>query len=714
MEKIVTKHSLETTVEKIKKYIDSKSGGVATQEWTSESNANDYTTSGIYQFAGWRKSQSDNLPITNYDEDDIDRNNIAFTLVVNTKDGYLLRNNEGNVTRNIPTMIAQTLMLGNRRGSDTKLYTRHGQVDLSTNTTTWGEWKEVMTSTYLGVVDSYNGDVLNGATEIGLYTGAMVDLASNVADVFKLEVINNYAVTTQVSATTGTSVPNSVLQTITILNLDGSNFTKKRIGTYNGSGYTWGDWAGNSVSTPDWNQSDETAPDFIKNRTHYEYIGKYVGLNDNEYEAKLKEGKHFSPVKMHSITIENNECTILNNSVQVGNIEEFNSLMDGIYWGLNNASVINETNSTLISPMIKINGKEVLLNWDIRYGQYNYSEVTSFDGLDVVLYGLGKVPGPSGIYIYAKGFVFKNYSYTTKVNGETMPSVNYGTSSYKTFLIDKTVYGEAPYTIDFYFECEQIIKKIDEKFLPDSVFAKKPKFKTGDVVYRTSSPTLHFGVISWEDYVKNPTNDMSTKVPIGLVVDPIKRTFLFCELFNKYFCNSENIETYFGGYTSFEDGSETFERILRLRGTSKAADIPAFYGLRNQGNMEGTIFYEKNDVSYIPSIKEWKIAKEKLCTAFYTNENDVSSPYAGFMDRLIALKTGVTPSNTLFIGRHPSGLNKLFYSQLSTVGKTFFNNGTLGNSVFNMNGDVTVWENGQNDYACCPVFGIYTEEEENA
>lgn len=223
----------------VKNYVDEQH---SEKEWDINSNANDYTTSGIYKFAGWRKSPSDNLPITNYDEDDIDRNNIAFTLVVNTKDGYLVHNDEGNVTRNIPTMVAQTLMLGNRRGSDTKIYTRHGQIDLNTNITTWGEWKEVVTSTYLGVVDSYTGDVLNGTTEIGLYTGAMVNLASNIADVFKLEVINNYVVTTQVSATTGTSVPNSVLQTITILNLDGSNNTKKRIGTYNGSGYTWGEW----------------------------------------------------------------------------------------------------------------------------------------------------------------------------------------------------------------------------------------------------------------------------------------------------------------------------------------------------------------------------------------------------------------------------------------------------------------------------------------
>ena len=164
----------------------------APQEWTSESNLNDYTETGVYQFAGWRKTPADNLPITNYDEDKVERNNVAFTLVVNVQEGYF----DASVPRNIPTVIAQTLMLGNRRGSDTKIYTRHGQTDLATGATTWEAWREVMTSVFLGITDSYTGDVLNGATEIGLYTGAMVDMAKVVADVFKLEVINNYSVTT--------------------------------------------------------------------------------------------------------------------------------------------------------------------------------------------------------------------------------------------------------------------------------------------------------------------------------------------------------------------------------------------------------------------------------------------------------------------------------------------------------------------------------------
>ena len=224
------------------------------RKWTTGSNANDYTETGVYQFAGWRKNPADNLPITNYDEDKVERNNVAFTLVVNVQEGYF----DASVPRNIPTVIAQTLMLGNRRGSDTKIYTRHGQTDLATGATTWEAWREVMTSTYLGIVDSYTGEVLNNATEIGLYTGAVLDMANMVADVFKLEVINNYSVTTQVSGAMGVSVPNSVIQTLTVLTLSGGDAVRRRTGVWNGNGYVWSEWEATENNTAETAGQDKT------------------------------------------------------------------------------------------------------------------------------------------------------------------------------------------------------------------------------------------------------------------------------------------------------------------------------------------------------------------------------------------------------------------------------------------------------------------------
>lgn len=210
----------------------------APQEWTSESNLNDYTDTGVYHFSGYRLSAVDNLPIESIGE----TVNIAFTLIVDKQEGSI------SETTHVPCIVSQTLFLGNRQGSETKAYVRNCTIFFDGQSDKWESWRELMQTTYLGVLNSY--DDLNTATEIGLYTGAMITLASNVADVFKLEVINNYAVTTKVSAATGSSVPNSVLQTITILNLDGNNATKKRIGTYNGSGYTWTKWESQSLEVP--------------------------------------------------------------------------------------------------------------------------------------------------------------------------------------------------------------------------------------------------------------------------------------------------------------------------------------------------------------------------------------------------------------------------------------------------------------------------------
>ena len=668
----------------VKNYVDDT---ISEKVWDINSNANDYTTSGIYKFAGWRKSQSDNLPITNYDEDNIDRNNIAFTLVVNTKDGYLLRNNEGNVTRNIPTMIAQTLMLVNRRGSDTKIYTRHGQIDLNTNTTTWGEWKEVMTSTYLGVVDSYAGDVLNSTTEIGLYTGAMVNMASNTADVFKLEVINNYAVTTQVSAATGTSVPNSVLQTITILNLDGSNTTKKRIGTYNGSGYTWSEWKENTSATPDWNQNDENAADYIKNRTHYEYISEHKELTDEEYHTEIVNGKTFTPIKLNSINIDTNEFLKIDSNIQVGVEDNYNKLFEGIYLG---NPFKGRINSTGISPMIAINGKTVKLNWFINVPSgASYTPVETPDGLDSVFYGINKVSsGPGGIYIYADGFILKDYGYAEKFNGVNMTGYQ-NKSSVKTFLIDKSVYGEAPYTIDFYFEHEQTIKKIDEKFLPD--YVKAPKYKRGDVVYYSNyNRKPHFGVMPFEDYKNNPTNSSDTRSPIGLVVDPVKRTFIFTDLINYDFTQNPNyVSTYLDSYTSHSNGAETAKRLSTLSDSVLSPYFPAFYDLAYMPKSSGC-FYMKQKNSYIPSLQEWEDAYS-LCCLLYD-----PSP----MDTLIALRDGLTEQRALYV----SDLRQ-FYAQVSSVASGY------NPSPFNIAGEVT--QNFDSTLKGCPVFGIYTEDEEN-
>ena len=644
------------------------------EPWGADSNANDYNTSGVYQFAGWRKNLNDNLPIANYDEDGVDRNNIAFTLVVNAKEGYLVRNDEGNVTRNIPTMIAQTLMIGNRRGSDTKIYTRHGQKDLNTNTTTWEAWREVMTSTYLDIVDSYTGDVLNGATEIGLYTGAMVDLVSNTADVFKLEVINNYAVTTQVSAAMSTSIPNSVLQTITILNLDGNNATKKRTGTYNGSGYDWSEWKENTSATPNWNQNDENAADYIKNRTHYEIIKDFAVLTDSSYNEKEKSGSVFVANKViGSVTLtspeviqndySDTECYKLVSGVQNRNYSE------GSYF----------SNPTSTCRTLRINGIIVQLEWLSYIDGTNIKIHYSPEG-ERVFYGFGEgTTAMSNKYIVGNGIVIKDYAYWYNSNGQLKP--------YLSYLIDTSIYGNGPYTIEFLFESEQTIKKLDEKFIPDSI-KRTTIHKRGDVVIlqqkKTSTDYLTIGtkVISWEEFKETYQNyhcsgdiHAEEEFPIGLVADPDKRTFLYLkELDGVYESIKNNIESL--GNTFYSNGIEN-THLIKLLGISITDHSGIFYnGSNSQLNQ------------FIPSVEESVMGKA-------IDSNDA------FYFRLVELNKLMNDSIHYPIPYGPYGhASDVFYCLNSTFIKS-------GNSFYAFNGygdsySITYLGQGYMEF-----FGIY-------
>lgn len=229
MEKLITLNGVNNIVNKLVSYIKriEAKAILEPRDWGCE-DANNYTTTGIYHFKGYRYTNEDNLPITNYNPDR-DTENIAFTLIVDAVEGYVTD------TSHIPGHISQVLMLGNRKGSETKIYTRNCTKFYDGQDDEWEPWSEVVTSRLLENVD-INTD-LNNTTEIGLYTGYTV-----TGEVFKLEVINNYAAAEEASKQIGTIIPNHVLQTIIILSLDGSENTLKRTGIYNGNGYTWNDW----------------------------------------------------------------------------------------------------------------------------------------------------------------------------------------------------------------------------------------------------------------------------------------------------------------------------------------------------------------------------------------------------------------------------------------------------------------------------------------
>jgi|GEM_PF-7030106 len=194
--------------------------------WNANSNANDYTTTGVYHFAGYRLNNNDNLPIDNYG----DKTNIAFTLIVDKVDGFI------SSDTHVPAHVSQTLILGNRQGSETKIYIRNATMFYDGQPDNWEPWKELVSSTYLGIADSMESEVLMSATEIGLYTGAIVNAQTSTFDVFKLEVINNHAL----SAMLG--MFNSILQTITILKIDTTNLSLQRFGVYDGSKFVFSKW----------------------------------------------------------------------------------------------------------------------------------------------------------------------------------------------------------------------------------------------------------------------------------------------------------------------------------------------------------------------------------------------------------------------------------------------------------------------------------------
>lgn len=245
--------------------VDIKGGGgggsSAVILWDENSDINNYTETGIYHFAGYRMTTNDHLPIDNAGE----KNNISFTLIVDKSEGKFFESEQYH----LKSGVSQTIIIDNNAGGDTKIYTRHGNITVAgaspedIGVVTWdAHWQELVGGTYLGVIehpggyglDGYNAnEVLRGCTENGLYTGAFM-APPQIFDIFKLEVMNNYAMA-QVYGT-----GNTVLQTLTILSTqgndaiptegNGAHATLQRKGTWNGSAYKWTDWENQSPEVP--------------------------------------------------------------------------------------------------------------------------------------------------------------------------------------------------------------------------------------------------------------------------------------------------------------------------------------------------------------------------------------------------------------------------------------------------------------------------------
>lgn len=367
----------------------------APQEWTSESNLNNYTETGIYHFAGYRLNNNDNLPIDNVDA----KANIAFTLIVDKSEGYL----EG--TTHVPTIVSQTLFLGNRQGSETKAYVRNCTMFFDGQSDKWESWRELMQTTYLGVLkETHEGETLKSVTENGLYTGALFAPASTF-DIFKLEVMNNYAMA-QVYGT-----GNTVLQKITLLKYNGDDRELTRKGKWNGNGYDWNDWAGEKTTETAGNPVEKAR----QNSLGVVMGGKNVSIDTdgsvNVEALFLKRNDtdtgdgvlNDSKLRIdNSITVDTAMHTYQNKQASELSVVEEECLWDcPITTGNGNSDFETVTALTTISP----NSTVVLVKdiWQRAYNRFlylcqnNYSDYTASKTL---MRGILKYPYYQGWYIF--------------------------------------------------------------------------------------------------------------------------------------------------------------------------------------------------------------------------------------------------------------------------------------------------------------------------
>lgn len=167
--------------------------------WGVDSSIDDYCTAGNYGIVGYRVSPDDGLPIDNYG----DFQGVAARLIV-TDSGIADTLQQNRI-------VGQTLILSNRLGGETKIYTRSR--NYSSGLSEWTSWRVMQGVCEVGAVTPETVDTF---IDNGIYTGAV--LSSGVhplvsGSVFLLVTVNNSSV---VSAL-GNILPVSCAQMLFIL-----------------------------------------------------------------------------------------------------------------------------------------------------------------------------------------------------------------------------------------------------------------------------------------------------------------------------------------------------------------------------------------------------------------------------------------------------------------------------------------------------------------
>lgn len=482
--------------------------------WDAESNLNNYTETGILHFKGYRENPNDNLPIDSYG----DKVNIAFTLIVDTQEGKM----EGST--HIPRTVSQTLFLGNRQGSETKVYVRNATFFYDGQPDKWESWRELMQTTYLGVLpETHEGETLKSVTENGLYTGAFLSPASTF-DIFKLEVMNNYAMANKY----GTA--NTVFQKITILDIQGADKELTRRGKWNGiDAYNWTKWEEKTIEIPEVNVATQTTLGIVKGSSTVEVQEDgSLHVNSDRLESAIadklgviKQGRNTHITADGAINVDG-----------ISNVVTDNDFNDG---AINDIRVQFEPTKTL--EELRYERQDVIeegysgfetktINFPPLYpSQYDPSIVgyIDFDDKRTGNFDVSSFTEPNGSYFEEiKGSSYSSWeikwdSYKN-IWGETMGDVRteltalkaqgYGDEEYGAALHLRTGFGHQPYMNGRYvFYLKQNFKRLC--FATHYLYNAKDEClgefegvnNTSDRILRIASPRLDGGFVELEDYL---------------------------------------------------------------------------------------------------------------------------------------------------------------------------------------------------------------------
>ena len=155
---------------------------------------------------------------------------------------------------------------------------------------------------------------------------------------------------------------------------------------------------GGDVTTPDWNQNDSTAPDYVKNRTHYEesaYVDYVLNMHDTVIVGfSMPEVGETITVKINGVesveTVKEAESSLMGgiSYKYIGNIDADSLLTGGTVWCVAEIQgeafgIANPDTTIAIESLVvhKINDKFINFGGFVRTFDYYFKDYTIYKTL---------------------------------------------------------------------------------------------------------------------------------------------------------------------------------------------------------------------------------------------------------------------------------------------------------------------------------------------